>query len=342
MCPFSRITNPLKAAQYTSITRLHIITLQRAIWRLDPTAKFCNNVTDGCLTWTKSPLDTADIIREMDDITAHENRWYHDVIHKFFDGKYIKKKDGTPTETANLRTRLTFSRDDELKALVGISKTKPNEIFNDYLDQSKPSINVINHQITGLTEMRHEEKFQHLQGSWEQPTNLYFSYDMAQVPTRYHKVGNFVFWDTQAYESETQFNQIWDPGRKLMKYGCWYAAEFAPYFNKTLEELMAGYKIAVKFWRADKDDWSNDTYKHLGVEVYRNWCALVARQGPDLNASYDKIVEKFNETGWPYFKGGEERNLPQFQSFKGVVQRIQQRNVNVLVNYVLLHEVGLI
>ena len=100
--------------QFTAITRLHIITLQRAIWLVDSSTIFLNNVTDGCLTWTKKPLDIDDIMNVMDQITLKENRWYHDMVHQFFDGKYVKRKDGTTDETANLRTRLTFSRDNSL------------------------------------------------------------------------------------------------------------------------------------------------------------------------------------------------------------------------------------
>ena len=170
---------------------MHIITLQRAIWKVDPSTIFLNNVTDGCLTWTKEPLNINEIIQSMDQITSKENPLYHDMVHNYFDGKYIKRKDGTSQETANLRTRLTFSRDNQLSAMVGLSKITPEQVFSDYLDQNRSTINVVNHQITGITAMRHEAKFQHLQTSWNQPT-IYISRDIAQVPTKYHKTGKFV------------------------------------------------------------------------------------------------------------------------------------------------------
>lgn len=339
--PFSRITNPLKAMQFTSITRLHIITLQRSIWLVDPSTIFLNNVTDGCLTWTKKPLDIDDIMGAMDQITMKENCWYHDMVHQFFDGKYVKKKDGTTEETANLRTRLTFSRDNNLKAMVGLTKITPKEVFENYLDHNRLTINVVNHQITGITAMRHEEKFQHLQTSWDQPTDLYFAYDMAQVPTKYHRNGKFVFWETRPFDSEDEFNRIWQTGRDLLKYGVWYSASYAPFFAKAFRELQQGYR-PTKFWKVIKKDRHGDSYYHRGTEVYRNWTFYVARRDFQVPQSYRTIKQKFIEEGWPYLRGSEERDIPQLQSFRATIRRIQQNHIKVLPNYVLLHEVNLI
>ena len=341
--PFSQITNPLKAMQFTAITRLHIITLQRAILRVDSNATFPNNVTDGCLTWTTEPLNIEEIIDALDEITEQENLWYHDMVHSFFNGKYIKKKDGTTDDTANLRTRLTFSRDNNLKAMVGISQMTPAEVFQGYIDQFKPYINEINRQITGINEMRHVKKFQHFQTTWEQPVNLYFSYDMAQVPTDYHQTGDYVYWDTRPYYSKEEFERINTPARNLMKYGCWYSADDASYFKRSLHEIIAGYKPIVKFWRADKGDWKNGDYQHKGVEVYRNWVCYVARNNLNLTESYRLIQDKFHEMDWSYLRGSVERDLPQEQSFKSVVRRIQKSSTRkLLVNYVLLHNNQLI
>lgn len=339
--PFSRITNPLKAMQFTAITRLHIITLQRAIWSVDPSTIFLNNVTDGCLTWTKKPLDIDDIMGAMDQITMKENHWYHNMVHQFFDGKYVKKKDGTGQETANLRTRMTFSRDNQLKAMVGLTKITPKEVFENYLDLNRPTINVVNHQITGITTMRHEQKFQHLQTSWDQPTNLYFAYDMAQVPTKYHRNGKFAFWETRAFESEDEFNRIWQPGRDLLKYGIWYSASYAPFFAKAFRELQQGYR-PTKFWKVIKKDRHGNSYYHRGTEVYRNWVFYVARRDFHVTQSYRTIEQKFIEEGWSYLRGSEERSIPQLQSFRATIRRIQQNHIKVLPNYVLLHEVNLI
>lgn len=339
--PFSRITNPLKAMQFTAITRLHIITLQRAIWQVDPSTKFLNNVTDGCLTWTKKPLDIDDIIKAMDQITTQENPWYHDMVHQFFDGKHVKKKDGTDQEIANLRTRLTFSRDNQLSAMVGLSKITPKQVFEGYLDKSRPTINVVNHQITGITAMRHEKKFQHLQTSWNQPTDLYFAYDMAQVPTKYHQNGKFAFWETRPFESEDEFRRLWQPGRDLLKYGVWYSGDYAPYFAKAFAELQQGYR-PTKFWKTVKKDCEGNSYRHLGTEAYRNWLFYVARNGLDMKQSYCLIVQKFTEYSWTYLRGSEERDIPQLQSFRATVRRIQKNHVKVLPNYVLLHTINLI
>lgn len=339
--PFSRITNPLKAIQFTSITRLHIITLQRAIWKIDPKAVFLNNVTDGCLTWTKKPLKIDEIIQSMDQITAEENPWYHDMVHNYFDGKYIKRKDGTDQETANLRTRLTFSRDNQLSAMVGLTKITPKQVFNKYLDQGRSTINVVNHQITGITAMRHEEKFQHLQTSWNQTTDLYFSFDMAQVPINYHQSGQFVYWETRPYNSEDEFNRLWQPGRDVLKYGVWYSAEYAPFFLRFFTELQKGYK-PMKFWKVNKKDKKGDSYLHRGTEVYRNWSFYVARNNLDIKNSYGLIIQIFHDHGWVYMRGTEERELPQLQSFRVTIRRIQKNHVKVLPNYVLLHESNLI
>lgn len=339
--PFSRITNPLKAIQFTAITRLHIITLQRAIWKVDPSTIFLNNVTDGCLTWTKEPLNINEIIQSMDQITSKENPLYHDMVHNYFDGKYIKRKDGTSQETANLRTRLTFSRDNQLSAMVGLSKITPEQVFSDYLDQNRSTINVVNHQITGITAMRHEAKFQHLQTSWNQPTDLYFSFDMAQVPTKYHKTGKFVYWETRPYNSEDEFARLWQPGRDVLKYGVWYSTDYALYFQHFFTELQDGYK-PMKFWKIDKKDKDGDSYLHKGTEVYRNWAFYVARNDLDTKAAYNLITQKFNENGWTYIRGSEEHDLPQLQSFRATVRRIQKKHVKVLPNYVLLHQESLI
>lgn len=47
-------------------------------------------------------------------------------------------------------------------------------------------------------------------------------------------------------------------------------------------------------------------------------------------------------TGGLIYAGSEEHDLPQLQSFRATVRRIQKKHVKVLPNYVLLHQESLI
>lgn len=335
--PFSPITNPLKAMQYTALTRLHIVLLQKAIWKVDQEAVFLNNVTDGCLVCTREKLDVKDIGQALNGLPEVDER-YRQVVKHHFHGIYIEEKDGSDTETANIRARLTFSRDDELKAMVGINIAvlKPHGVFEQFLDQGKNCIPVSTRMITGLVEMRHSSKFGHLQSSWDETTNLFLGYDFAQWPTEYRVNGDFVYWLTRPYRDEDEFVSNQAFGRTLIKYGAWCSADYASFFDKTLSEFTRGYKPKLfgEFVRAS----SSSKNRKPAQEIYYNWARYVYRYGCDVNVSYQKICdlltdhENYGESNWA---------IPSLGSFKKYVSR-HLHATNEMINYVLLHAIKLI
>ena len=68
----------------------------------------------------------------------------------------------------------------------------------------------------------------------------------------------------------------------------------------------------------------------------------VARNNLEVQKSYQIIEQKFIEEGWLYLRGPEDRDIPQLQSFRATIRRIQKKHIKVLPNYILLHEVNLI
>lgn len=343
--PFSRVTNPLKAVQFTAIARLHIIYLQNAIRKVDHNALLCNNVTDGCLIWVKKPLTWEKLNGAMDKAT---NSWHRTMIHSFFDGKYLKLKEVSTDDVANLRTRLSFcrdctdpnnSKDNGIKAMVGIQDISPAQLFHDYLDSGKPLINQREHMITGLVDMRFVEKFQHVQSAWNTTSDLYLAYDFAQWPTEYHCCGNFVYWDTRTYHSEDEFLSLWSRGRDLMRYGTWYLADFAPFYYQTLVGLEKGFK-PCRWYRADPK--ANNGFSYDGTEAYQNWLLYTSVMKLDSKEAYEYIAAAFKTHGWNYIRGKVIREMPKYQSFLSKLRRINQRHYKLVPNYVLLHELNLI
>lgn len=336
--PFSRITNPLKAMQYTAITRLHIILLQKAILTVDPKTVFLNNVTDGCLVWTKHKLNTNKIMSAMNGLVDFR---YKDAVMAHFKGQYFEEKDGTNYEVANLRTRLSFSRDDSLKAMVGISQSvlKPNEVFKKYLDNGAITIPVENRMITGIVDMRHTKKFSHLQTNWIEPVDLILGYDFSQWPVQYQKFDRTVYWITVPYFNEKDFQNLQPFGRVLMNYAPWYSSEYAPYFKKTLDELFQGLK--PKFFGEFVRKKKGEKVPRKANEVYVNWSRYVVKYGLDLKSSYDRIKSLIDEQEWSFIRGNEESAIPTFGAFKTYVSRHGKQDIG-MINYVLLHKIELI
>lgn len=341
--PFSQATSPLKAMQFTAITRLHITLLQRAIWQVDPAAVFLNNVTDGCLVYTQTKLNFDAVAVAMNKLVDDR---YRQAVQANFNGVYFEEKEGSSDDTANLRTRLTFSRDNELKAMVGINqkKLKPEDVFTQYLDQNAIQIPVENRMISGLVDMRHQLKFQHLQTSWIESSSLYLGYDFAQWLTSYQSTGKFVLWSSQPYESIDQYRRLQHFGRTLIKYGPFYSAEYAPFFQRTLDEYAAGFKPRYfgEFIKADLPDEDNPKrVPYRAEEVYVNWLRYVIREARDTAEAYETIDDLIADNGWAFHNKGELTGIPQFDSFKKYIQR-HKNNKKEMINYVLLHRVGLI
>lgn len=335
--PFSQITNPLKAMQYTAITRLHIILLQRAILSTEPEAIFLNNVTDGCLVWTVNKLDSNKIMKAMN---THVDFRYREVVMNNFNGDYFEEKDGTRDKVANLRTRLSFSADGKLKALVGVNQSliTPADVFRKYLNTCSISLPVENHVITGITDMRHTKKFQHLQSSWQEPVDLVLGYDFSQWPFNFQRNGQSVYWITRPYVDENEFQYLQWFGRTLVKYGPWYSSEYASFFKRTLDEYSNGLKPKYFGEFLEKDNIKNPK---VGNEVYVNWVRYVLRNGLELRPSYQTISDLISGYGFSYFKGGDEVDIPSYGAFKTYVSRNSNRKKE-LINYVLLHRLGLI
>ncbi|MHA8263765.1 hypothetical protein ACYATO_08770 [Lactobacillaceae bacterium Melli_B3] len=342
--PFSKISNPLKAAQFTAITRYHIVLMQLAIQKVDAKAQFLNCVTDGVLVMTKNKLDDEAINAEIDKLSDHR---YHDAIKYHFNGQYFKNKGGTDATLANLRTRLTFSKDGALHAMVGINSYKmpPEKVFQDYIEQSAVKIPVKDHIISSLVEMRHNKKFDHIQNSWNVDKDLYLGYDFAQIPVEYISNGKYAYWQTRPYKNEDEFNSVQWFGRELIKYGPYYTTEYAPFFKQTIDEKLADYWVAESsFGSFVKNHKDNEPVK--ANEVYQNWLRYCLRNNLDLDASYQTIVDLFDENGWIYANSrGDDIGLPQLASFKKAKYRYANRvnkHGEELINYVLLHNVGLI
>ena len=281
----------------------------------------------------------------MDKVTNH---WHREMIHGYFAGKYLKLKEVSDDDVANLRTRLSFCRDctdpnspkdTGIKALVGIQDISPSQMFCDYLDVGKPLINQAEHMITGLIEMRFVEKFQHVQSDWDTTSDLYLAYDFAQWPTKYHCRGKFTYWETRPYRNEDEFLNLWSKGRDLMRYGTWYLADFAPYYYETLIGLEQGHK-PCHWYRVDPKTSSNLDYD--GTEAYQNWVLYSSVMKLDPKEAYEYIVTAFKTHGWTYVRGKTAREIPKYQSFRSKLRRIDQRHYKLVPNYVLLHELNLI
>lgn len=337
--PFSNDTSPYKAAQYTSITRLHIIYLQQAIQKVDSKALFLNNVTDGLLTWSSSHLSVDLITSEMDKVVSDR---YRQVVNHYFKGRYIEEKDGTDVMVANLKSRTSFSEDGKLKAMVGINPNRlsPQRVFGDYLNQHATKINWENRLISGVTDMKHRQLFHHLQSSWEEPVDLYLGYDFAQWPREYYLQGQYVYWLTRPYQNLAEYESLQEQARLLMKYAPWYSSEYAPYFQQTLSELERGFKEISSQFNGQFVRHANGLAPvKIANELYENWTRYVFRKGLNVTEAYRKIVDVLDTYDLHYFKGDNEVPFP---STRGFLAKVKARKDTELINYVLLHKVNLI
>lgn len=190
----SKVTDPVIAGAYTSITRYlchHLYDAVSTVYKDDILP--LNVTTDGYTFALNANCHCYDNDSVLCEYNSHLPAFYHKRLREIdFESGYERKGDTSdnPTQVFNVRTRLNGTPSmDSLDALGGIQDMTVKQVFN-LIMTGQPTL--VNHakRYSNLTDMKfaNDKRANHHSGvmfEWRQDVNIPLQYDCAYKPNKW-------------------------------------------------------------------------------------------------------------------------------------------------------------
>lgn len=238
LIPFSSITDPMLAAQYTSITRYHITILLKAIdSAVKQPYKHLNTVTDGVLIMSDAPIDQEMLKLQM--IRLADPR-YRSATFRYFNNVWFEFKKESHERVMNLRTRFYGSQDNILEALASVNGSSASNIL-ELLDKHSTVYKNQQRRMNGVIDMKHNEKSQHLLETEEQPVQIHLNYDWTHQLVDFVPVGELGYFTTAPFRSFLEHDKYQMLAKPLADNYFIYTSLSAAAFFLTMNNFQNGF-----------------------------------------------------------------------------------------------------
>lgn len=317
--PFSSVTNPFVASQYTSITRYVLMRLIRAAKAVEPSLSLQSITTDGFLTTVDPSVDTQEFSRKLTQYLKENEfeAWVY-VAREYFDDVFFEIKADTMAELYNIRTRFQLTKDGNVHALAGLKDVSVDTVFDD-LENNNISVQTTQKRFSSLTDEKHLKTLKGLLKVDDLFVTQKYNYDFTRKLVKFTPGDDgHGYFDTIPFEDINEYNLYRKYALTLAKNWCITENSAGPLFLRCMLDLLAG-KKEVKYHAKNKEKlYQQDDY------VYRHLLRYIARYEDGkvpLSKLYDRYFSKIYDN---------------YDSFTRAYRRA--RSTDVFINFLAINE----
>lgn len=321
--PFSSVTNPFIASQYTAITRYILMRLIGAAMRIEPSLKLESITTDGFLTTVDPSVNTEEFSKKLTrylETAGNESPLWVYVARNFFNGVFFEIKADTLADLYNIRTRFQITKDGNVHALAGLKDVSVDNVFDD-LEHSEVSVQTRQKRFTSLTDEKHLRTLKGLLKVDDLFVTQKYNYDFTRKLIKFIP-GNdgHGYFETAPFEDINEYHKYRKYALVLAKNWCITDNSTGNLFLRCMQDLLSG-KKDVSYRSKDKTLLSQqDEYKYRHFLRY-----IVAYQDGEMSRKelYDKYFSKVYDN---------------YGSFARAYQRSKKKLSENFINYLAITE----